>query len=51
MYSAQMDAIVAQSYDLCDFSKIYGFPNPVPNRDEWEGFLPRFRGDDWEVPT
>lgn len=51
MSSARMDAILSKRYALCDFSKIYGFPNPVPNRDEWEGFLPRFRGEDWEVPA
>jgi hypothetical protein len=46
-----MEKILAQRYAFCDFSKIVSFPNPVPSRDEWEGFLPRFRGEDWEVPT
>jgi hypothetical protein len=46
-----MDKILAQRYAFCDFSKIVGFPNPVPSRDEWEGCLPIFRGEDWEVPT
>jgi hypothetical protein len=35
----------------CDFSKIVGFPDPLPDRDEWEGSLPKFRGKEWEVPT
>jgi hypothetical protein len=38
-------------YAFCDFSKIVGFPNPVPSRDEWENSLPRFRGEEWEVPA
>jgi hypothetical protein len=46
-----MDKILAQRYAFCDFSKIVGFPNPVPSRDEWEGCIPRFRGEDWEVPA
>ena len=46
-----MDNILAQMYAFCDFSKIVNFPNPVPCRYEWEGFLPRFRGEDWEVPA
>ena len=46
-----MDVIISQRYAFCDFSNIFGFPNPVPDRSEWEGYLPRFRGEDWEVPT
>jgi len=46
-----MDKILAQRHDLCDFSKIIGFPNPVPNRDECESSLPKFRGEEWELPT
>jgi hypothetical protein len=34
-----------------DFSNVPGFPNPMPERDEWESCLPRFRGNDWEVPV
>jgi hypothetical protein len=41
-----MDKILAQRYAFRDFSKIVSFPNPVPSRDEWEGFLPIFRGED-----
>jgi hypothetical protein len=46
-----MDKILAQRYVFCDFSKIVGFPNPMPSRDEWEGCLPIFRGENWEVPA
>jgi hypothetical protein len=46
-----MNKILAKRYAFCDFSKIVGFPNPVPSRDEWEGILPTFKGADWEVPA
>ena len=46
-----MNQILAKKYAFCDFSKIVGFPNPVPSRDEWECNIPRFRGEDWEVPA
>jgi hypothetical protein len=46
-----MENILAQRYAFCDFSKIVGFPNPLPDRDEWEGSLPKFRGKEWEVPA
>jgi hypothetical protein len=46
-----MNKILSKRYAFCDFSKIVGFPNPVPSRDEWENSLPRFRGEDWEVPA
>jgi hypothetical protein len=45
-----MDKILAQRYSFCDFSKIVGFPNPVPGRDEWKISLPKFRGEESEVP-
>jgi hypothetical protein len=45
-----MDNILAQRYDFCNFSKIVGFPNIEPSRDEWESSLPKFRGEEWEVP-
>jgi hypothetical protein len=44
-----MNKILAKRYDFYDFSKIVGFPNPLPSRDEWEGILPTFKGEDWEV--
>jgi hypothetical protein len=46
-----MNKILAKRYAFCDFSKIVGFPNPVPSRDEWECSLPKFRGEEWEVPA
>ena len=46
-----MDKIFSQRYAFCDFSNISGFPNLVPNISEWEGHIPRFRGEYWEVPT
>jgi hypothetical protein len=44
-----MEAIFAQRFVFCDFSNIVGFPNPMLSRDEWEGFLPTFKGEYWEV--
>jgi hypothetical protein len=46
-----MNQILAKRYAFCDFSNIIGFPNQVPARDEWENSLPRFRGEEWEVPA
>jgi hypothetical protein len=46
-----MNKILSKRYVFCDFSKIVGFPNPVPSSDEWEHNLPRFRGEEWEVPA
>jgi hypothetical protein len=43
--------ILAKRYAFCDFSSIVGSPNQVPTRDEWENSLPRFRGEEWEVPA
>jgi hypothetical protein len=43
-----MEIFLSQRYAFCDFSKIVGFPNPLPNRDEWESILPKFRGEEWE---
>ena len=44
-----MDKTLAHRYAFFDFSNISGFPNLVPDRSEWEGPLPRFRGEYWEV--
>jgi hypothetical protein len=44
-----MDKILAQRYAFYDFTHISSFLNPEPDRSEWEGFLPRFRGKDCEV--
>jgi hypothetical protein len=38
-------------YAFCNFSNISGYPHPVPSKDEWENSLPRFRGEEWEVPA
>ena len=46
-----MNRILAKRYAFCDFSNIVGFPNQVPSRDEWENSLPRFHGEEWEVPA
>ena len=46
-----MNKILAKKYAFCDFSSIAGFPNPIPTRDEWENSLPRFQGEEWEVPA
>jgi hypothetical protein len=46
-----MDKIVAPRYAFCDFTNIFGFLNPKPDRSEWEGYLPRFREEEWEVPV
>jgi hypothetical protein len=46
-----MNRILAKRYAFCNFSSIVGFPNQVPSRDEWENSLPRFHGEEWEVPA
>jgi hypothetical protein len=46
-----MEAILGQRFSFCDFSDVVGFPNPMLSRDEWEGILPTFKGEDWEVPA
>ena len=44
-----MEAILVESYAFCNFSKIDGFPNPMPDRSKWEVSLPQFRGNDWQM--
>jgi hypothetical protein len=46
-----MEKFLAQRFDFCDFSKIVGFPNPLPSREEWECSLPKFKGKEGEVPV
>jgi hypothetical protein len=46
-----MKETLAPRYAFCDFSKVVGFPNPLPDRDEWEDILPEFQGKSWEVPS
>jgi hypothetical protein len=50
-FDAWMDAIIAVRYVSFDFSNIPGFPNLVPDREEWENSLLKFKGEDWEVPA
>ena len=44
-----MEAFLAQRFSFCDFSDVVGFPNPMLSRGEWEGSLPTFKGQYWEV--
>jgi hypothetical protein len=46
-----MNQILAKRYVFCNFSSIVGYPNQVPNRDEWENSIPIFRGEEWEIPA
>jgi hypothetical protein len=46
-----MEAILAARYTFFVFSNVPGFPNPVPGKEEWECCLPRFRGNNWDIPT
>jgi hypothetical protein len=43
-----MEKIMAQRFAFYDFSQIVGFPNPLPDRDQWEDFLPEFHATSWE---
>ena len=38
-------------YAFCNLLSISGYPHLVPSRDEWENSLPRFQGEEWEVPA
>ena len=42
---------MAARYEFCDFSKIYGFLNIVPDKELWEHCLPKFRGKDYDHPS
>jgi hypothetical protein len=46
-----MEAILAQRYAIFYFSNVPGFLNPMPERNEWESCLPKFKGEYWEVPA
>jgi hypothetical protein len=46
-----MEKIMAQRLAFCDFSQIVGFPNALPDRDQWEDFLPEFHATSWEEPA
>jgi hypothetical protein len=43
-----MEKIMAQRFAFCDFSQIVGFPNALPDRAQWEDFLPEFHATSWE---
>jgi hypothetical protein len=45
-----MEKILAKRYGFCDFSNIAGFPHPVPTINEWDDYLPRFRGSKYDHP-
>jgi hypothetical protein len=45
-----MEKILAKRYAFCDFSDIAGFPHPVPTINEWDDYLPRFRGSKYDHP-
>jgi hypothetical protein len=45
-----MEKILAKRYAFCDFSDIAGFPHPVPTINEWDDYLPRFRGSEYDHP-
>ena len=45
-----MEKILAKRYAFCDFSDISGFPHPVPTINEWDDYLPRFRGSKYDHP-
>jgi len=46
-----MENILAQRLAFCDFSQIVGFPNPLPDRDEWEDILSEFQEKNSEAPA
>jgi hypothetical protein len=46
-----MENILAQRLAFYDLSQIVGFPNPLPDRDEWEDILLEFQAKISEVPA
>jgi hypothetical protein len=46
-----MENILAQRLSFYDFSHMVSFPNPLPDRDEWEDILPKFQAKFSEVPV
>ena len=44
-----MESILAQRLAFCDFSDVVGFQNLMLSRGEWEGSIPTFKGEYWEV--
>jgi hypothetical protein len=45
-----MEAILAKRFSPFNFSAIVGYPHPVPAINEWDDYLPRFRGSKHEHP-
>jgi hypothetical protein len=46
-----MEKMMAQRFAFCEFSEIVGFPNALPDRDQWEDSLPEFHATSWEEPA
>lgn len=42
---------IAKRYASFDFSNIPVFPNLMPDTQEWGNYLPKFKGDNWEIPA
>jgi hypothetical protein len=40
---------LAQRYEIFYFSNVLGFLNPIPERNEWESCIMKFKGEYWEV--
>jgi hypothetical protein len=45
-----LSAILAQNFSPFNFSSISGYPHPVPAINEWDDYLPRFRGSKHDHP-
>jgi hypothetical protein len=45
-----LSAILVQKFSPFNFSAIYGYPHPVPAINEWDDYLPRFRGSKHDHP-
>jgi hypothetical protein len=45
-----MEKILAQRFSPFNFSSVPGFPNVVPAINEWDDYLPRFRGSKHDHP-
>lgn len=40
---------ISKRYASFYFSNVHVFPNPISDREEWEYYLPIFKGDEWEI--
>jgi hypothetical protein len=45
-----LSAILAQSFSPLNFSAIFGYPHLVLAINEWDDYLPRFRGSKHDHP-